>query len=218
MRRANSTTCGVDGERVSVVLATHNGEHFLADQLTSLVNQLRMPDEVIVVDDASHDHTLTLLRDFRASAPFPVTLIARDEHRGTAATFDEAMRHARGDILVICDQDDRWRSDKISMLVDAMRAEPLAMLAFSDARLIDANGELIDTSRWRVAGFSSRQIQAMAKDSFGQMMSRQIMSGCTSAIRAELVPALLPFPSGLHDALPDMIYDRWISLLAAAVG
>ncbi len=201
-----------------MVLATYNGEHFLAEQLTSLANQLRPPDEVVVVDDASHDHTVALLRDFRVSAPFKVRIVDRKHHLGTAATFAEAMEMATGDIIVICDQDDRWRSDKISVLVDRMRAEPNALLAFSDARLIDANGALMDPSRWRVAGFSARQVQAMARDSFGQMMSRQIMSGCTSAVRAELIPALLPFPSGLHPDLPDMIYDRWISLLAAAVG
>ena len=50
------------------------------------------------------------------------------------------------------------------------------------------------------------------------MMMRQIVSGCTAAIRRELLPALLPFPSGLHPALPTMMYDRWISLLAAAAG
>jgi hypothetical protein len=58
----------------------------------------------------------------------------------------------------------------------------------------------------------------MERDPFGQMMMRQIVSGCTAAIRKELLPALLPFPSGLHPALPTMMYDRWISLLAAAAG
>src|SRR5262249_55086311 len=82
--------------------------------------------------------------------------------------------------------------------------------------LIDSHGGRLNRSRWHVAGFGPRQATAMARDPFGQMLARQIVAGCTSAIRAELVPALIPCPVGLHSTMPDLVYDRWMSLLAAA--
>ncbi len=78
---------GRAGERVSVVMATFNGEEFLMEQLASIARQSRCPDDMIVVDDASTDATATILRDFADAAPFPVELVVRSSHLGTSATF-----------------------------------------------------------------------------------------------------------------------------------
>ena len=205
-------------ERVSVALATFNGTRYLTTQLESLSRQTRPPDEVVVVDDRSTDGTVDMLRAWAREAPFPVDVVARGEHLGTAATFEESLRRCSGEILMFCDQDDRWADRKIEVLAAALERRPDVVLAFSDCRLIDASNHIIGSSRWRVAGFGERQCRAMARDPFGQMLSRQIVSGCTSALRSRLVPALVPFPTGLHPTMGDMIYDRWTSLVAAAAG
>lgn len=188
--------------RLSVVLATFNGEAFVAEQLQSLIDQTRLPDELVVVDDASTDRTVEIVREFARTAPFPVEVVVQPDHVGTCDTFEEGFRRARGDILVICDQDDRWKPEKLAVMADRMQERPEALLAFSDAVLVDVHGERLSRSRWRIAGFGPAQWQAMERDPFGQMMMRQIVSGCTAAIRRELLPALLPFPSGLHVADP----------------
>jgi hypothetical protein len=41
-------------------------------------------------------------------------------------------------------------------------------------------------------------MRAVALDPFGPLISHQAVSGCTMAIRAELLPALLPFPADIH--------------------
>lgn len=205
-------------ERVSVVLATFNGAEFLEEQLDTLNEQTLLPDELIVTDDASSDHTIDIVRSFERRARFPVTLIAQRDHVGTCENFEDGLRAATGDLLFICDQDDRWYPEKLAVMADRMAQRPDALLAFSDAILVDQHGRCLSRSRWRIAGFGPSQVAALSQDPLGQMMMRQIVSGCTAAIRRELLPALLPFPSGLHPALPTMMYDRWISLLAAAAG
>lgn len=208
----------VAGDRLSVVLATFNGARYLDEQLDSLNHQTRLPDELVVVDDASTDQTVAMLRDFSRRARFPVHIIEQPSHVGTCDNFAEGFTSATGDILFICDQDDRWHPDKLAVMADQMRRRPDAVLAFSDAVLVDAHGTRISRSRWRIAGFGPAQVTALERDPLGQMMMRQIVSGCTAAIRRDLLPALLPFPRDLHPALPMMMYDRWISLLAAAAG
>lgn len=204
--------------RVSVVLATFDGERYLQQQLDSLRQQWRAPDELIVVDDGSTDRTLEIVRAFAEQAPFRVVVMDRPEHRGTNETFGEAISLATGDIIVTCDQDDRWYPDKISFLVESLEAQPDAFIAFSDAGLIDSAGRSIGRSRWRVAGFSPIEQAAMSRDPLGQMLARRVMSGCTTAIRAELVAAVLPFPKQLHPTLNEIMYDHWISLIGAAAG
>lgn len=205
-------------ETVSVVLATYNGARFLGEQLESLRVQTRLPDELVVADDASSDDTVQIVRDFARRAPFPVRVIEQESHQGTGANFETAMRASSGAIIAICDQDDRWLPDKVAVMAEHMAEHPRALLAFSDAVLIDATGRWISRSRWRIAGFGPAQWTAMERDPLGEMLKRQVVSGCTAAVRRELVDALLPFPTGLHPALPAMMYDRWISLVAAAAG
>lgn len=201
---------------VSVVLATFNGERYLGEQLESLGRQTRLPDEVIIVDDCSVDSTPRILSEYARTARFPVRLIEFAEHLGTLAAFEEGLRAASGELLVICDQDDRWKPEKIAVMTERMAERPDALLAFSDAVLIDAAGQPLSRSRWRVAGFGPREWALMVHDPLGQMLARQVVSGCTAAIRRELLDVLLPFPTELHPALDDMMYDRWISLVAAA--
>ena len=197
------------------MLATYNGAEFVGEQLASILAMVRAPDEMVIIDDASTDGTPDILRDFVDRAPFEVDLVVRAEHLGTWATFEEGLRRATGDVLVVCDQDDRWHPDKLSILVPRLLAHPSALMAFSDARLIDSYDQLIGRSRWRVAGFSLQQSRAVALDPLGPLFSHQAVSGCTLAIRAELLPAILPFPAVIHPGLPTMMYDRWISLVAA---
>ena len=204
--------------RVSVVLATYNGGEYLAEQLDSLLAQTQLPDEIVIVDDASTDATVAILERFTARSPVPVELVEREEHSGTWLTFEEGLRRASGEVLVVCDQDDRWLPQKLEVLVRRLSERPDAVMAFSDARLVDAGGRLIGRSRWRVAGFAPRNVQLVSLDPFGQLLSHQAVSGCTLAIRAELLPALLPFPADVHPGLPRMMYDRWMSLMASALG
>lgn len=48
----------------SVVLATYNGEEFLAQQIESILNQTVLPNEIIFVDDCSKDSTRLIIYDF----------------------------------------------------------------------------------------------------------------------------------------------------------
>lgn len=211
------TPTGQGAERVSVVMATFNGADFLDEQLESLVAQTQLPDELVVVDDASTDGTQEILSAFARRAPFPVEVVLQPYHVGTSPNFEEGIVRSTGGIIAICDQDDRWRPDKIAVMASRMARQPDALMAFSDAVLIDAEGRQIGGSRWRVSGFSPRVWRSMEDDPFGPMLGRQLVSGCTAAFRRELVPAILPMPAGVHPALGDIMYDRWISLVAAAV-
>jgi glycosyltransferase involved in cell wall biosynthesis len=55
-------------EKISVALCTYNGEQFLSRQLQSIQQQTRTPDELVVCDDCSTDHTIEILNSFAASA------------------------------------------------------------------------------------------------------------------------------------------------------
>lgn len=49
---------------ISVAMATYNGERFIIQQLSSILNQSVSVDEVIICDDCSTDSTVSLISDF----------------------------------------------------------------------------------------------------------------------------------------------------------
>lgn len=142
--------------RVSVALATHNGERFLQDQLQSLAAQTTPPSEVVVSDDASTDGTLAIIEDFRATAPFSVEISANPVAVGFAANFLRAASLCSGDVIAFCDQDDVWMPSKLERCRGLLRGSDALLLIH---RAVVATEEMVPTHA-RAPGFRRTSIAA----------------------------------------------------------
>ena len=70
--------------KISVALCTYNGEPFLRQQLESIQQQTRLPDELVVCDDRSTDQTVAIVREFAATVSFPVVIVENLQTLGSA--------------------------------------------------------------------------------------------------------------------------------------
>jgi glycosyltransferase involved in cell wall biosynthesis len=122
--------------RISVALATHNGERFLREQLDSLARQTLPPTELVVQDDASTDGTIALLENFARDSSFPVRIASNESRLGFSTTFLAAASRCAGDAIAFCDQDDVWLEHKLERCRDAL-AGPEVVLAMHASRLVD---------------------------------------------------------------------------------
>jgi glycosyltransferase involved in cell wall biosynthesis len=102
---------------IAVVMATFQGERFIADQFASLANQTRLPDRLVVSDDCSSDATLALIEAFAASAPFPVTIHRNQSRLGYTGNFISATRQTDAGIILFADQDDIWLPGKLHQVL-----------------------------------------------------------------------------------------------------
>ena len=50
--------------KISILISSYNGEQYIREQLDSLRKQTRKPDEVIIADDCSTDHTVELAHEY----------------------------------------------------------------------------------------------------------------------------------------------------------
>jgi glycosyltransferase involved in cell wall biosynthesis len=124
---------------VSVVTATYKGGAYVGDALASVFAQTRPVQEVIIVDDASPDDTADVVRALIRDAPVPVTLVVLPVNSGgPARPQNVGVRAARGDYLVILDQDDVLLPSHCERLVGALEATPAATLAFGPCGRLDA--------------------------------------------------------------------------------
>jgi glycosyltransferase involved in cell wall biosynthesis len=62
--------------------------------------------------------------------------------------FQKAVELCEGEIIVLCDQDDRWHREKLFQINEAFSACPNVGLVFSDAELIDEHGKSLNRRLW----------------------------------------------------------------------
>lgn len=116
--------------KASVIIANHNGALHLTAALHSVLNQTLANLEIIVVDDASTDGSIGLIR--RAAALDPrVRWVARTRQGGPSAARNDALALARGEWIAVVDGDDFLARDRLARLI-AMAEADAAEIACDD--------------------------------------------------------------------------------------
>jgi len=87
---------------ISVIIITRNRSESLKDTLTSLAIQTRLPDEVVVVDNASADNTKEVVLSFSTQLNIKYVY---ESQRGIPYARNATLRNATGDILASLDDD-----------------------------------------------------------------------------------------------------------------
>lgn len=120
--------------KISVVMATYNGEQYLIEQLQSLNSQTRQVDEVIICDDCSKDGTVEAIRKYIEENNLHESwhLSVNPINLGYANNFHEAGKNATGDYIFFADQDDIWENNKVEIMTDIMEKHPDCVLLSTD--------------------------------------------------------------------------------------
>jgi glycosyltransferase involved in cell wall biosynthesis len=139
---------------VTVVVPAYNGECFIRETLESISNQSCPPKEIIVVDDCSIDSTRTVVRDFGASQPYPVRLIALQRNSGGPANpMNIGIAAAESKYVAVLDHDDLYCTNHLESALMAMERHP-------DADLVCGNYIDIDSSGVELLGTASNDVYA----------------------------------------------------------
>jgi O-antigen biosynthesis protein len=119
---------------VTVIMPTRNRCGRVVDAIESVRDQRYRRWELIVVDDASTDGTGDVLA--RAAALDDRIRPLRIEHSGPAVARNHGLDHARGDVIVYLDDDNRFDPEWLRAVVWAFTADDSRRVLYG-ARLID---------------------------------------------------------------------------------
>lgn len=192
---------------VSVCMATHNGAAHVEHQLRSILSELCAGDEVVVVDDASSDDTVAIVE---AVGDERVRVIRQPVNRGYVRTFEAALQAARGDILLLADQDDEWVPGRRAVLAEAAEADGVAA---SNLELMGSGHPLpapLSGRPWRLKAATSRQRR---RNELRILAGAAPYFGCAMAVRRDMLSVIAPFPPFLGES-----HDLWIATVANAAG
>lgn len=198
--------------KISIALCTFNGAPYLSEQLDSYLSQTRQPDEVIICDDRSSDHTSSILDNFAKKAPFDTKIIINDSTLGITKNFEKAIRLCTGDVIALSDQDDVWLPNKLHLIENEFIRNKGIQCVFSDAQIVDKNLTPLNYSIWTVAGLSERKLRKILRNGmFPNVLNQYLVTGCTMAFRSEFRKYGLPIP-------PSWFHDAWISFMSSCLG
>lgn len=132
--------------KVSIVMATYNGEKFLEKQLNTILEQSYLADEIIILDDNSSDHTCTILHKYQKifeSHNIACKFILREENVGYIQNFIDGIKESSSDIIILSDQDDEWMNNKIEFILSFFNKYNDCVALHTNTNIIDVDGNIL---------------------------------------------------------------------------
>lgn len=205
-------------EKISIALATYNGEKFIEKQLDSILNQTIRPDEVIIVDDNSSDDTVVLVEKFIEQNKLTNwELFSNKENLGYKRNFYNALRRTSGEIVFLSDQDDEWHENKIEIMLKTFQMNIEIKTLNSAVDLIDeSSNKIIQKADKNFYNSNFLYLERIPKDieyfDMAYLGLHNISPGCTMAVKREIIDIFLQC---YNFRLP---HDWFMNLIAAAYG
>ncbi len=188
---------------LTVCIATYNGEKYIRQQLESILKQISETDEIIISDDGSKDRTLDIVKeigDKRICVYNHIKRKAKFNIDYATANFENALTKAKGDIIILSDQDDVWLDNKVETIVKTLDNNDMVM---SDCHVTDERLNIIHQSYYK----DCRRFE----QSLWYNFHHPSFLGSCMAFRREVLKRALPFPKyGVgHDLWLGMVGLRY---------
>lgn len=204
--------------RIAILLATYNGEKFLADQFESLLSQTYQDFTVFISDDGSTDRTVSIINSYAKKYPKKfININNKIKHGGPRDNFLDLAKNVDSELYMFSDQDDIWLPEKIEKTLAVYEKsaksspENLPILAYSDMQVVDQKLEVLIPS-----------LQAELKKPEITMdwkfyVQRNNIAGCVTLFNRPLVDLFQKADQHL-DRQKIIMHDYLFILLAALAG
>jgi glycosyltransferase involved in cell wall biosynthesis len=139
MHQAPATTSDAGADvALSVVMPNYNHAEFLPASVAAILSQLRLPDEIVIVDDGSTDQSRAILERLASAEP-RIRLIFNSKNSGAIHCINEGLLVSRGKYVCLMAADDVVYPDFFSRALEAFKLFPNVALfcAEADVQLMD---------------------------------------------------------------------------------
>jgi glycosyltransferase involved in cell wall biosynthesis len=133
-----SLACHDTPNLVSVVLPVHNGEHFIAESIESVLSQTYSNFELVIVNDGSTDGTLSIIARYETD---PRLRVLHQPNRKLPAALNTGFSHCRGEFRTWTSADNIMLPDMLETLVSFLRRRPDVQAVFADQDIMDDSGQ-----------------------------------------------------------------------------
>lgn len=135
--------------KISIVCNTFNHEKYIAQALESfLMQEVNVPFEILVHDDASTDSTADIIREYESKYPDIVKPVYQTENqysKGVSITPEIQLKRAQGEYIAFCEGDDYWTDkSKLQTQYDFMQRNEQYSICCHAYSMVDKEGNTLE--------------------------------------------------------------------------
>lgn len=198
---------------IDILMATYNGESYVAEQIDSILNQTYTKWKLYIRDDGSKDNTMSILEKYANKYTDKIILVKGGKKGlGAKGNFGELMKYSKSEYCMFADQDDFWLSTKIEDSINKMfeienkEGTDFPVLVHTDLKVVDGKLETINESFWNYQNLDKNKIDLR------NLLVQNNITGCTMLMNKSLMDLC-------QNTLENCImHDWWIGLVASAFG
>ena len=191
--------------KVSIICTNYNKGDWVREAMDSFLNQKTNFDfEIIIIDDASTDHSYELIQEYQNKFPEKVRTFRNEVNLGITRTWKKVCQEAKGQYIARCDSDDFWTDSlKLQKQVDLLDASTDSLWSNTEFDMVDLDGNLIQKD-----AFASKALPLI--DSYEEML---VMKGMTMASTWLVDTALMQDVSAqISDTAADDTFELQLEL------
>jgi glycosyltransferase involved in cell wall biosynthesis len=199
-------------DEVDILLATYNGEEFVAEQIESIMKQTHQKIFLIVGDDASRDSTPDIIFQYAQKNRGKFLFQQYHDNVGVILNFSRLSDLSSAPYIMLSDQDDVWLPTKIEETLKKMKemeaefGEETPLLVHTNLSVVDSSLKILNPS------FSEYSGLAPHRKSLAQVLIQNNALGCTMLINKALLDIAFPIPQEAY------MHDYWLTLVATVFG
>ena len=142
--------------KISVLIPAYNVESYIAECLDSVLRQSLQDFEIICIDDASTDNTLSILREYEVRDN-RIKVYTHDKNMGQSCGRNHALEYASGEYVYMLDADDMIRREMFEELYLLGHAENLDVIGF-ETENFSADSEFMKNVRIKTLTYSDTEV------------------------------------------------------------
>lgn len=181
---------------ISIVMPAYNAEKTISDAIESVLSQTYGNWELLIIDDGSSDHTITIAQHY-SNADRRVALIQNKQNSGVSVSRNRGISEASGEWVAFLDSDDKWDPQKLEKQARIIRQKGNVDLVFTGSSFFNSVGKN-----------SGYILQVPESLSYHNLLKQNVIPCSSVVVRKELAQK---YPMKMDEMHED--YAVWLQIL-----
>ena len=196
--------------RFSIIMCIKNGEKYINEQIESIINQDFKNWQLFIIDDCSIDKSLKIAKKFE-KLDKRINVKKNKINIGVKNNFLKNSFSLKGEWIIFCDQDDIWKSNKLSCLNFYIKYNSgFDLFLHNGSYLINDKNKILRGAFGEIVDNNQKVYKVSPDLRFLNLLISNRVIGCFVCVNKEFLKEFIKLVPKA-----DIYHDHWIALIAS---